>query len=100
MAHGNLVKILLHTKVTRYLDFKSIDGSFVVKAGKVHKVPATPKEALSSSLMGASELHCRVPPPWSLPSKSWCAPLFFTAETLQGAGANCLILCVCVAGVR
>mmetsp|Transcript_44342 Transcript_44342/g.100233 ORF Transcript_44342/g.100233 Transcript_44342/m.100233 type:complete len:329 (+) Transcript_44342:120-1106(+) len=55
MAHGNLVKILLHTKVTRYLDFKSIDGSYVVKAGKVHKVPATPKEALASSLMGMFE---------------------------------------------
>jgi Rab GDP dissociation inhibitor len=55
MAHGNLVKILLHTKVTRYLDFKSIDGSFVVKGGKVHKVPATPKEALASSLMGMFE---------------------------------------------
>ena len=55
MAHGNLVKILLHTKVTRYLDFKSIDGSFVVKKGKVHKVPATPSEALASSLMGMFE---------------------------------------------
>ena len=55
MAHGNLVKILLHTKVTRYLDFKSIDGSFVVKKGKVHKVPATPQEALASSLMGMFE---------------------------------------------
>ena len=32
---GNLVKILLHTKVTRYLDFKAIDGSFVYKNGKV-----------------------------------------------------------------
>lgn len=55
MAHGNLVKILLHTKVTRYLDFKTIDGSFVVKQGKVHKVPATPSEALNSSLMGIFE---------------------------------------------
>jgi len=55
MAHGNLVKILLHTKVTRYLDFKSIDGSYVVKNGKIQKVPATPKEALASSLMGMFE---------------------------------------------
>jgi hypothetical protein len=31
MACGNLVKILLHTKVTRYLEFKSIDGSYVYK---------------------------------------------------------------------
>jgi len=52
MACGNLVKVLLHTKVTRYLDFKSVLGSYVVKDGKVHKVPATPSEALSSGLMG------------------------------------------------
>ena len=35
---GNLVKILLHTKATRYLDFKAVDGSFVVKKGAVCKV--------------------------------------------------------------
>jgi len=52
MACGNLVKVLLHTKVTKYLDFKSVGGSFVVKDGKVAKVPSTPAEALSSSLMG------------------------------------------------
>jgi Rab GDP dissociation inhibitor len=55
MACGKLVKILLHTKVTRYLDFKSIDGSYVYKDGKVQKVPATPAEALNSSLMGFFE---------------------------------------------
>lgn len=55
MARGNLVKILLHTKVTRYLEFKSIDGSYVFKDSKVQKVPATPAEALSSSLMGFFE---------------------------------------------
>ena len=47
--------MLLHTKVTRYLEFKSISGSFVYKEGKILKVPATPKEALSSSLMGLFE---------------------------------------------
>jgi len=52
MACGNLVKLLLHTQVTRYLQFKSVAGSFVVKDGAVHKVPSTPAEALSSSLMG------------------------------------------------
>jgi len=53
MACGNLVKVLLHTKVTRYLEFKSVAGSFVRdKDAKVHKVPATAKEALSSELMG------------------------------------------------
>lgn len=41
MACGKLVKILLHTKVTRYLEFKSVDGSYVFKDGKVQKVPGT-----------------------------------------------------------
>jgi Rab GDP dissociation inhibitor len=39
MACGDLVKILLHSKVTRYLEFKSIDGSYVFKDGKIQKVP-------------------------------------------------------------
>ena len=30
MANGNLVKILLHTKVTRYLEWKCLDGSYVL----------------------------------------------------------------------
>mmetsp|Transcript_10583 Transcript_10583/g.20610 ORF Transcript_10583/g.20610 Transcript_10583/m.20610 type:complete len:463 (-) Transcript_10583:2273-3661(-) len=55
MACGNLTKMLLHTKVTRYLEFKSIEGSFVYKGGKVLKVPATPEEALKSPLMGLFE---------------------------------------------
>lgn len=53
MACGNLVKILLHTKVTRYLDFKVIDGSFVVKDGtKVNKVPANEVDAVKTPLVG------------------------------------------------
>jgi Rab GDP dissociation inhibitor len=55
MASGKLTKMLLHTKVTRYLEFKSIDGSYVQQGGKVLKVPATPDEALRSSLMGMFE---------------------------------------------
>jgi len=55
MACGNLTKMLLHTKVTRYLEFKSIAGSYVYKAGKILKVPATPEEALKSPLMGLFE---------------------------------------------
>jgi Rab GDP dissociation inhibitor len=39
MSCGNLVKILLHTKVTRYLEFKSVDGSYVFKDSKIQKVP-------------------------------------------------------------
>jgi Rab GDP dissociation inhibitor len=55
MACGNLVKMLLHTKVTRYLEFKSVAGSFVAQTQKIHKVPATTAEALSSGLMGILE---------------------------------------------
>jgi len=56
MAHGELTKLLIHTDVTRYLEFKQIEGSYVFKkGGNVHKVPASDKEALSSSLMGIFE---------------------------------------------
>lgn len=55
MACGNLVKILLHSKVTRYLEFKSVDGSYVYKDGKVQKVPANGSEALNSALLGFFE---------------------------------------------
>jgi len=55
MACGNLTKMLLHSKVTRYLDFKSIGGSYVYSSGKIVKVPATPEEALRSSLMNLFE---------------------------------------------
>ncbi|KAF7207770.1 rab GDP dissociation inhibitor beta [Nothobranchius furzeri] len=52
LATGQLVKILMHTEVTRYLDFKVVEGSYVYKSGKVHKVPATEEDAHSSDLMG------------------------------------------------
>uniref|UniRef100_A0A8C6V8Z3 Rab GDP dissociation inhibitor n=1 Tax=Neogobius melanostomus TaxID=47308 RepID=A0A8C6V8Z3_9GOBI len=55
MANGQLVRMLLITQVTRYLDFKVIEGSFVYKGGKIHKVPSTETEALASSLMGLFE---------------------------------------------
>lgn len=55
MANGLLVKLLIHTGVTRYLEFKSVEGSYVFKDGKVHKVPADEKEALVSGLMGLFE---------------------------------------------
>jgi len=55
MASGILVKMLIHTDVTRYLEFKSVDGSYVVKGKSVHKVPATDTEALKSPLMGMFE---------------------------------------------
>lgn len=56
MAQGQLVKLLIHTGVTRYLEFKSIEGSYVMgKSGKISKVPADEKEALTSDLMGMFE---------------------------------------------
>lgn len=53
MANGLLVQMLLHTDVTRYLEFKSVEGSYVYrKGGKIYKVPASDTEALTSSLIG------------------------------------------------
>jgi Rab GDP dissociation inhibitor len=70
MANGVLVKMLLHTKVTRYLEWKCVDGSYVFqnqKAGMfssaksvIHKVPSNDSEALKSPLMGLFEKkRCR-----------------------------------------
>jgi len=67
---GNLVNLLLYTNVSNYLEWKSIDGTFVYQwdkggmfskaKGVIHKVPATPKEAVSSDLMGLFEKNrCR-----------------------------------------
>ena len=55
MGNGQLVKILIHTDVTKYLEFKAVDGSYVCKDAQIHKVPATDMEALKSPLMGFFE---------------------------------------------
>lgn len=72
MSGGKLVKILLKTRVSRYLEWKrnynhnpAIDGTYVLqnkeggffsKGGlKIAKVPVTAKEALASDLMGMLE---------------------------------------------
>ncbi|CAL9771312.1 unnamed protein product [Musa acuminata subsp. burmannicoides] len=55
MANGALVRVLIHTSVTKYLNFKAVDGSFVYNKGKIYKVPATDVEALKSPLMGLFE---------------------------------------------
>jgi len=55
MACGNLVKILLKTKVTSYLEFRSVAGSFVMQKGKIYKVPASPTDAASSPILGFFE---------------------------------------------
>jgi RAB protein geranylgeranyltransferase component A len=51
MANGKLVKMLVMTGVNKYLDFKQVDGSYVLKEGKISKVPATDTEALSTPLV-------------------------------------------------
>ena len=56
MCAGELVKILRATVVERYnMEFMLIDNSFVMKSGKICKVPATETEALASPLMGFFE---------------------------------------------
>ncbi|KER33762.1 GDP dissociation inhibitor [Opisthorchis viverrini] len=55
MANGKLVALLVHTGVTRYLEFKSIDGSYVFHKGKIHKVPSNETEAISTSLLSFFE---------------------------------------------
>jgi Rab GDP dissociation inhibitor len=64
MASGSLVKILLKTKVSRYLEWKSCDGSYVYQfqeanffgaAKYIHKVPATAGDGMKSPLMGLLE---------------------------------------------
>jgi Rab GDP dissociation inhibitor len=55
ISSGELTKILVHTDVTRYLEFKQIAGSFVYRDGKISKVPSTEMEAVRSPLMGVFE---------------------------------------------
>ena len=53
--------MLLYTEVTRYLDFKVVEGSFVYKGGKIYKVPSTETEALASSKTpGYASLHFKI----------------------------------------
>jgi len=55
ISNGELTKILVHTDVVRYLEFKQIAGSFVYRDGKISKVPSTEMEAVRSPLMGLFE---------------------------------------------
>ena len=65
MANGSLVKLLLKTNVSQYLEWKAVDGTFVYQfdkggmfskaKGVIHKVPATTSEAVKSDLMGLLE---------------------------------------------
>ncbi|QSL66171.1 hypothetical protein MERGE_000546 [Pneumocystis wakefieldiae] len=55
IANGELTHMLYHTDVTRYLEFKSISGSFVYKDKRIAKVPATDMEAIRCPLMNLFE---------------------------------------------
>lgn len=55
MANGQLVRVLIYTDVTKYLQFKAVDGGYVLRASKIYKVPATDMEALNSPLLGFFE---------------------------------------------
>ena len=69
MANGNLVKLLLKTNVSQYLEWKCVDGTFVYQwdkpmfgkaKGVIRKVPSNSKGAFSSDLMGLFEKNrCR-----------------------------------------
>lgn len=55
LASGLFTRILVHTDVTRYLEFRQIAGSYVYRDGRISKVPSTEMEALRSNLMGLFE---------------------------------------------
>jgi len=70
------VRVLVHTDVVKYLEFKAVDGSFVLNKGRVEKVPATDYEALRSPLMGLFE-------------KRRARSFFMCAPALRLPGAPC-----------
>ncbi|KAJ3342412.1 Rab GDP dissociation inhibitor alpha [Entophlyctis luteolus] len=55
MASGEFVNILYHTDVTRYLEFRQVEGSFVYRDGTISKVPSSTTEALGSPLLSIAE---------------------------------------------
>ena len=60
MGCGDLVKMLIHTGVTRYLDFQCIGGSYILSKEnkdknnkyKLNEIPITAKAVWNSSLLG------------------------------------------------
>ena len=65
MAYGKLVKMMIKTEVSKYLNWKAVDGSYVYQwseggmfsneCGKIKKVPGNDAEAIKSSLMSLFE---------------------------------------------
>ena len=56
MANGALVRVLIHTSVTKYLNFKAVDGSFVYNNGKVWLGPALHRDVCDPIEQHASML--------------------------------------------
>jgi RAB protein geranylgeranyltransferase component A len=52
MANGNLVRVLIHTDVTKYLYFKAVDGGYVFNKGKVYLCSS------SVGLIDLSSFYC------------------------------------------
>ena len=57
MGCGDLVKMLIHTGVTKYLDFQCIGGSYILSKEKsnnykLNEIPITAKAVWNTSLMG------------------------------------------------
>jgi len=57
LGEGLMVDALRHTEVTKYMDFKVVNGSFVLrtKDKSINKIPTTASEVLSSKLCGIKE---------------------------------------------
>lgn len=52
LSKGNIMKAIVHTGCTRYLEFHRCKGAYVTKKGKPFKVPSDAKEATSTELVG------------------------------------------------
>lgn len=57
LGEGLMVDVLRHTEVTRYMDFKAVNGSFVIrtKDRSINKVPTSASEVVGSKLCGIKE---------------------------------------------
>lgn len=52
MGNGLLVRLLVHTNVHNYIQFKAVDGSYVVKAGKTYKARRRQKNRTQQNRRG------------------------------------------------
>ncbi|KAJ3213700.1 Rab GDP dissociation inhibitor alpha [Clydaea vesicula] len=55
LSNGEIVDMLHYSNIPRYVEFKQIDGTFILKNGSISKVPTTEVEALTSSLIDLAE---------------------------------------------